>query len=129
VTGRAADWLGQAERDLAHARNARASGDHEWACFAAQQAAEKALKAVIFAKGGQPWGHSALGLARALPASIAPPRSVLDSCRDLDKFYVTTRYPNGFPQGKPGDYFSDQDCVHAIQQAETVLEFCRRHVP
>lgn len=129
MSGRPQDWLAQAERDLTHARNARASGDHEWACFATQQAAEKAVKAVILGQGGQPWGHSAFVLVKALPASLAPPQAVLDACRDLDKFYITTRYPNGFPQGKPGDYFADKDSIRAIEQAEAVLAFCRRHVP
>lgn len=43
MTNRFADWLRQAEADLRHARNALESGDHEWACFAAQQGAEKAV--------------------------------------------------------------------------------------
>ncbi len=40
------DWFRQAELDLATARDAHSSGHHEWACFAAQQAAEKAVKAL-----------------------------------------------------------------------------------
>jgi predicted nucleotidyltransferase len=38
------DWWDQSARDLAHARHALEAGDFEWAAFAAQQAAEKALK-------------------------------------------------------------------------------------
>ena len=40
------DWLRQADKDLKHAKNAMEDGDYEWACFASQQAAEKALKAL-----------------------------------------------------------------------------------
>lgn len=43
---RSGDWLAQAERDLAQAESSRRQGHHEWACFAAQQAAEKAVKAL-----------------------------------------------------------------------------------
>lgn len=43
---RARDWLYQAERDLEMAEVARGVSRHEWACFAAQQAAEKAVKAL-----------------------------------------------------------------------------------
>ena len=39
------DWWRQAERDLQHARHALEDEDYEWACFAAHQAAEKAVKA------------------------------------------------------------------------------------
>jgi HEPN domain-containing protein len=35
------DWWSQAERDLEHARESAAAERHEWACFAAHQAAEK----------------------------------------------------------------------------------------
>lgn len=41
------DWIEQAKRDLEQAEESRHSGKHEWACFAAQQGAEKAVKAFI----------------------------------------------------------------------------------
>lgn len=43
---RAPDWLRQAEHDLELAGIAARAGRHEWACFAAQQAAEKAVEAL-----------------------------------------------------------------------------------
>ena len=46
MSERHADWLRQAKRDLFHARNAEKDGCYEWSCFAAQQGAEKAVKAV-----------------------------------------------------------------------------------
>lgn len=42
VGPRHADWLRQADADLRLARHARDGAAHDWACFAAQQAAEKA---------------------------------------------------------------------------------------
>jgi len=36
----------QALKDLSHARLSLENGDFEWACFAAQQAGEKAVKAL-----------------------------------------------------------------------------------
>lgn len=39
-------WIDQAERDLKVARHLATHGYHEWACFVAQQSAEKAVKAV-----------------------------------------------------------------------------------
>jgi HEPN domain-containing protein len=44
---RSADWMRQAEADLRHARHALEDGDYEWSAFASQQAAEKAIKAVL----------------------------------------------------------------------------------
>jgi len=35
-------WLAQARRDLKAAKDSSSAGNFEWACFQAQQAAEKA---------------------------------------------------------------------------------------
>jgi HEPN domain-containing protein len=42
MTTRKWDWFRQAERDLEQAESSHREGRHEWACFAAQQSAEKA---------------------------------------------------------------------------------------
>jgi len=44
-------WLAQALRDLEASKNSARSGFHEWACFQAQQAAEKAVKALFHGLG------------------------------------------------------------------------------
>jgi len=41
-------WSRQAEKDLKASKNSLKSGDYEWACFQAQQAAEKALKSILY---------------------------------------------------------------------------------
>lgn len=37
------DWIRQADKDLKHTRNSLENGDYEWPCFAAQQAARRAI--------------------------------------------------------------------------------------
>jgi HEPN domain-containing protein len=51
------DWFRQAQRDINHARNALEDGDYDWACFAAQQAAEKAVEALFRFLAADAWGH------------------------------------------------------------------------
>jgi HEPN domain-containing protein len=86
MSGRAADWFRQAEADLRHARHALDDGDHEWACFAAQQAAEKAAKAAHAAIGQEAWGHVVTELLDALrPHQPAIDDDLLDRARALDK--------------------------------------------
>lgn len=119
------DWMRQAEADLRHAHNALDDGDHEWACFAAQQAAEKALKAVIQARGGEAWGHSVTVLVGALSERIDVPEGLADVGRRLDKHYIPTRYPNGFDAGAPTDYYTAPEAEAAIEDADRILEFCR----
>jgi len=57
LTNRAHDWYAQAERDLDQARSSRREERHEWACFAAQQAAEMAVKALHLHLGQDALGH------------------------------------------------------------------------
>lgn len=126
---RSRDWIVQAEHDLKHARNASADGDFEWACFAAQQAAEKAVKAVFQALGGDGWGHSIVRLLRDLPADLRVPNDLVEQAMVLDRLYVPSRYPNGLPEGAPAEFFSARDAALAIQHAEAILAFCRKHLP
>lgn len=56
MPSRARDWLAQALVDLEEAQDARRAGRHEWACFAAQQAAEKAAKALHLYVPTSEWG-------------------------------------------------------------------------
>ncbi|MGH2520820.1 MAG: HEPN domain-containing protein, partial [Chloroflexota bacterium] len=58
MPSRAGDWFRQAERDLEQAVASQTDGRHEWACFAAQQAAEKAVKALHLHLGEDAWGHT-----------------------------------------------------------------------
>jgi HEPN domain-containing protein len=125
VSDRSADWLSQAERDLRHACNARDDSDHEWACFAAQQAAEKAVKALALALGGEPWGHSVTSLLAALPQEQAADSTLIDRAKVLDKHYIQPRYPNGFDSGAPGDYYTLHEADAAIGHAEAILAHCR----
>ena len=124
VIGRSGDWLRQAQADLELARHARAGGRHEWACFAAQQAAEKAVKGVHPGLGQDAWGHSVTELLDALRDRVEVGEPLLDRGRALDKLYVPTRYPNGLPSGAPADYYTAAEAGHAIADAEAVIAFC-----
>jgi HEPN domain-containing protein len=123
------DWWEQAERDLRHGGNSLAAEDHEWAAFAAHQAAEKAIKALIYALGGEPWGHSILGLLRSLPEDEGVPDPVEQAGSRLDKHYLPSRYPNGLPAGFPGELYTAGEARSALHDAQQVLEFCRGRLP
>jgi HEPN domain-containing protein len=100
---RARDWLSQAERDLEMAEIARQAGRHEWACFAAQQAAEKAVKALHLHLGQEAWGHLIARLLRELPLEV--PQDLVEKARYLDSLYIPTRYPDAFPEGPSAEHY------------------------
>jgi HEPN domain-containing protein len=118
------DWLRQAKRDLAHARRSAEYGDYEWSCFAAQQGAEKAVKAVYQWLGAVAWGHSVTMLLTNLPAANRPAEDLVDRAKALDKHYIPTRYPNGFEQGAPLDYYTLSEAERSVEDAEYVIRFC-----
>jgi len=55
VSERAQDWIDQAEWNLKHAENDVRGEYYEWACFSAQQTAEKALKALYQSQNQVAW--------------------------------------------------------------------------
>jgi HEPN domain-containing protein len=129
MAARAEDWYKQACHDLQHARQALAGEDFEWACFAAQQAAEKALKAVYQNVGAEAWGHSVFALLANLPASLSVDAALRDTAKELDKHYIPARYPNSYPQGAPYEYYTRAEAERAIVQGEQILRFCERNLP
>jgi HEPN domain-containing protein len=126
MASRAADWLGQAERDLRAAEASMEAGLFEWACFIAQQAAQKAVKAVAQAHGGDVMGHAVSRLVAEVFGQA--PDEIAEPARRLDKFYIPTRYPNGWAAGKPGDYYSREDAEAAIADAQRVVGYCQGHL-
>ena len=122
---RSADWIKQAKRDLEMAKNARRSGFYEWACFIAQHAAEKGVKAVYQSKGGSAIGHGIGFLLLGLKAErVVIPESTLKAAKKLDGHYIPSRYPDGMAEGTPGDHFDKEDADDAIRSAGEILRFC-----
>jgi len=121
---RSKDWLAQAKRDFEAGRREEDAQFYEWACFIYQQSAEKALKAVYQKLGGECWGHSVYNLLRGLQEKIKIDEDLLDRGKTLDKYYISTRYPNGWCEGFPGQFISKQETEYARNCAEKILRFC-----
>lgn len=126
MPSRASDWFRQAERDLEQARASRKQDRHEWACFAAQQAAEKAVKALHLTKGQEAWGHMVAFLLQELPGEMDS--TLIEKGRVLDNFYVGTRYPDSHPSGSPFEHYGPLQSEDALSYASEILEFVRSQV-
>jgi len=125
VPNRAQDWFKQAESDLRHAERSRDEGSHDWACFAAQQAAEKAVKALHQRLGQEAWGHVVAKLLRELPAAVDVTDELVQMAQVLDGYYIPPRYPNGHPSGAPFEHYGPLHSDGAIRYAREILEFVR----
>jgi len=125
MPNRSQDWFRQADRDLQQARESQRTGLHEWACFAAQQAAEKAVKAIHLRKAQDAWGHVVAELLSELPNELSVPATLVEKAKVLDNFYMPTRYANGHPSGAPFEHYGKLQSEEAITYASEIIEFAR----
>lgn len=125
MPNRALDWFKQAIRDLEQAEESRRGGRHEWACFVAQQASEKAIKALHLHLGQEAWGHVVARLLQDLPDTVSVPEELVEKAHVLDSFYIPTRYPNSHPEGAPFEHYGSLQSEEAIRYAREILEFVR----
>jgi HEPN domain-containing protein len=122
-TAEARRWLAAAAEDLAWAHHAADGGFHAPACFHAQQGAEKAVKAVHYLRGARVViGHNVRALIQSLEPRVPTLDALVDAGRELDLFYIPTRYPNGLESGTPGEAFSASQSQRALEHAEAILD-------
>lgn len=115
-------WLKQAEDDLEAARVLAAAGKFAQAAFFAQQAGEKALKAVWLQLDADPWGHALGRLVREMPKPAqARFASLLEAALALDKLYIPTRYPDALAELTPAEAYTLNEARAAIAAAERIL--------
>ena len=126
MANRAQDWFAQARQDLEQAQSSAVENRHEWACFAAQQCAEKAVKALHLSLGQEAWGHVIARLLNELPLSV--PEPLVEKAKVLDNFYIPTRYANGHPEGAPFEHYGPLQSGEAIKYAGEILEFVRNQM-
>ncbi len=128
MVSRSQDWFRQAVRDLEMGRSALKDGFYEWACFAAHQAAEKAVKALHQKLGNEVWGHSVTRLLKLLPEEFSPPKEMIEGAKELDQHYIPSRYPNMHPEGAPLDYYTREQARRALSHAERIIEWVREAI-
>jgi HEPN domain-containing protein len=125
VPDRSEDWITQAARDLESSTAQKRDGFYEWSCFIAQQAAEKAIKAVYQRFSEDAWSHSLTDLLKGLGEKAVIDNKIFTAALRLDRFYIPARYPNGWPSGTPAQYITEEDAGDAIGNSGKILRFCQ----
>jgi HEPN domain-containing protein len=121
-------WMQQSEDDFKFAQWVLSEKVFfDKGCFIAQQAGEKALNACLYALGRRSEiGHSLFELSNELSQKDSRFSPLMDAAKQLDRFYIPTRYPNGIPGGSPFQVFDRQDLKAAVEALEQVMVVCRR---
>lgn len=119
------EWLNRARSNLKRAReDVRLEGVYlEDLCFGAQQAAEKAIKAVLLHRGVEfPYVHDLARLLTLLEESGADIPEDVRSAETLTPYAVITRYPTLF------EPVTEEQYQEALELAEAVLRWARQQV-
>jgi HEPN domain-containing protein len=117
------EWLQRAKLNLARSQNLLEDADYEDYCFDAQQAAEKAIKAVFIRNGLTVKRiHDLQELLTVLAsAGVRVPKYLMAADR-LTRFEVFTRYPGLSSPVMKAEY------QRAVRIARRVLEWAERQI-
>ncbi len=121
-------WLLSALEDLEDAEEMYGMGKYHRAAFFAQQAAEKALKALYFVvlRKEPPKTHIVTELYRGLKeGGFELPKEIEKGIYVLNKYYTVTRYPDA-ANGLPSETVDDLEARRALEVARGVVEAARR---
>lgn len=120
-------WIDFAGEDLLVAELTLKEGINNQVCFHSQQCVEKVLKGFIIFKGKiHPQSHKLADILSKIP------KSPFDDLRDeillLDRFYISTRYPDALPGMLPEGLPSEKDAREALNIARKVFEIARKEL-
>jgi HEPN domain-containing protein len=117
------EWLNRARSNLALAKSDTVGALLEDLCFEAQQAAEKAVKAVFVHRGARfPYIHDLDELLERLERSGLKIPKYVRQADELSPFAVVTRYPGLFGP------VTKRQHRRAVRVAEAVLRWAERQI-
>jgi len=119
-------WFKTAQGDFESAVILLKNNRYAHSCFHAQQSGEKAMKAVWYLLDADPWGHSITKLIQGLEqVDIKTYKKIKGLEKNavlLDRFYITTRYPNGLPELTPEEAYLEEDAKNCIENAKKIIK-------
>ncbi len=126
--GKEADrWLRQSEYDLKAAEWNQQGGFYAPACFYAQQAAAKSLRAFLFLmREDARETRSVVDLLDRALTYEEGFKSFVGSSTSLDIYYKTSRFPDALPGGIPAEVITQKDSRDAIKQASDILSIVEK---
>ncbi len=122
VREEALDWLEEAKADLRRAERALQDGDYSLSCYLSQQAAEKALKALLIGvkRKRPPHVHDLTALYSEVGDALPLPEEVREGLAEVSQYYVTARYPSAGLR-RPSESFTRGQAARALEVARRVV--------
>jgi HEPN domain-containing protein len=118
-------WWQQAQADLKTAHVLFENDEFGPCAFFCQQAAEKALKALLYLRGTKVFGHSLVALLARIANEGYPDagEAVKEAATSLDEHYINPRYPDAFEQRIPAEHYTADIAEEALRWAELLMQY------
>ncbi|MGQ4873139.1 MAG: HEPN domain-containing protein [Promethearchaeota archaeon] len=122
-------WLEEAEWDLENAEILYKNKRYNTAVFHAQQASEKAVKALLASQNINGWGHSIVNLLSKYHKEFNREiENIIKFAMFLDKHYILTRYPDALPGIAPHNAYNKEEAEVSINQAKKIIDFVKKEI-
>jgi HEPN domain-containing protein len=115
-------WREEAQQALIGAHVQRDASIFNWSCFMCEQAAQLAVKGLLHAIGGAPWGHDLVALIdRVAATGLTVPDPVRSAAQRLSRHYIPARYPDAHGRGTAAAHYGRADADAAIDDAAIII--------
>lgn len=121
-------WLDQSAQDLKEAKKFLNEDGFSYACFFAEQSAQKSLKGyLILSKDLDVLIHAVSELLEKSSRFNPGFKNFIDRAKTLDKYYLTTRYPDALPDPLvPYKAHTKSEAEAAVALASEIFELCQK---
>lgn len=122
-------WLETAKEELNAAEHLFTGNFFAKTCFHCQQSAEMAIKSIWIIEEQDTWGHSILKLLKELSQKKQDfPEEIFEAASILDKFYISTRYPDGLPDLTPGQSYRKSEAITGLTASKLIYNFAEQYI-
>jgi len=119
-------WFAEATNDFEMGTILFDAHKYNGAVFYYIQAAEKAVKGLLYLFNLQPWGHSILNLMNEYETrGNLISAELKQSAKDLERHYSRSRYPDASPAKAPKDLYTEKSAQKIRDIAKSFLDFVK----
>lgn len=120
-------WIRDAEHTLRVAEKNCQWEAYNVACFLAEQASQKSLKAVLYLDGARfIRTHSIAELVKEVSQKRPEFLPLREEASTLDQYYLTTRYPDAVAEPAiPSEIFNRKQAEETLRIAQSIFEMSR----
>ena len=120
-------WFAEATNDYDGGKVLLKAKRYNLAVFIFTQAAEKAVKALLYLTNAKPWGHAILNLLTEYEnQGHTVPAELKQYAQDLENSYLDSRYPGVSVTIGPKDMYDKETTKAAMVKTKAILDYVEK---